>query len=85
MKLTIIAIAAVSVTLGALPSVSTGEEIKLPKEVTPKLRAACEGDVRRLCIGENPSVAKVKSCVARKFLQLGMRCQYELASAGFKH
>jgi hypothetical protein len=60
------------------------EEYKLPPEVTPALRAACEGDVRRLCIGINPTVAKVKSCVAVKFLQLGKRCQIQLALAGFK-
>ncbi len=58
-------------------------ELKLPPEVTPALRAACEGDVRRLCIGQAPSIAKVKRCVAAKFLQLGKRCQIELASAGF--
>lgn len=61
------------------------QEFKLPPEVTPALRAACEGDVRRLCIGTNPSVAKVKSCVAVKFMQLGKRCQVQLALAGFKH
>jgi len=53
--------------------------------VTPALRAACESDVRRLCIGSNPSVQKVKACVAHKFTQLGRRCQMELASAGFSH
>ena len=64
-------------------SVVTAEELKLPPEVTPQLRAACEGDVRRLCVGPTPTVAKVKSCVASKFFQLGKRCQIELASAGF--
>jgi hypothetical protein len=59
------------------------EELKLPPEVTPALRAACESDVRRLCIGASPTIAKVKSCVAAKFLKLGRRCQVELASAGF--
>jgi hypothetical protein len=58
-------------------------EIKLPKEVTPALRAACETDVRRLCIGAKPTIAMVKSCVMEKFLQLGKRCQSELALAGF--
>ena len=58
------------------------EELQLPPEVTPALRAACESDVRRLCIGSSPTLAKVKSCVAAKFLQLGKRCQIELASAG---
>jgi hypothetical protein len=48
------------------------------------MKAACETDVRRLCIGANPSVAKVKSCVTVKFMQLGKRCQIQLALAGFK-
>lgn len=60
------------------------QEYKLPPEVTPQLRAACETDVRRLCVGANPSVAKVKVCVASKFMQLGKRCQMQLALAGFK-
>lgn len=47
------------------------------------MRAACETDVRRLCIGKNPTVAKVKSCVRRNFLRLGTRCQITLAAAGF--
>lgn len=69
----------------AAPSLAVkAEEYKLPPEVTPKLRAACESDVRRLCIGTNPSVAKVKVCVASKFFQLGKRCQIQLALAGFK-
>lgn len=61
-----------------------GEKFKLPPEVTPKLRAACESDVRRLCIGKNPTVAKVKRCVMRKFVKLGRRCQLEIAAAGLK-
>jgi hypothetical protein len=36
-----------------------------------------------LCIGVDPTIAKVKSCVMEKFLQLGKRCQTELALAGF--
>ena len=60
------------------------EEFQLPPEVTPALRSACETDVRRLCIGISPTVAKVKSCVAVKFMQLGKRCQIQLALAGFK-
>jgi hypothetical protein len=51
--------------------------------VTPQLRAACETDVRRLCVGESPTISTVKRCVALKFLQLGRKCQVELASAGF--
>jgi hypothetical protein len=66
----------------SVSSISKAEELKLPPEVTPQLRAACEGDVRRLCVGPSPTVAKVKSCVAQKFFQLGKKCQIELASAG---
>lgn len=63
-------------------SAAKAEQFKLPPEVTPALRAACETDVRRLCIGKDPTVAKVKSCVFRKYFQLGRKCQVELASAG---
>jgi Cysteine rich repeat len=60
------------------------EDFQLPPEVTPQLRAACESDVRRLCIGTNPTVEKVKSCVAAKFSQLGNRCKIQIAMAGLK-
>jgi hypothetical protein len=60
-----------------------GDGFKLPKSVTPQMRAACESDVRRLCIGRKPTVAKVKRCVRRNFSKLGMRCQVTLAAAGF--
>ncbi|MGD9785580.1 MAG: hypothetical protein AB7U49_12910 [Hyphomicrobiaceae bacterium] len=63
------------------PAVSQ-ESFKLPPQVTPQLRAACESDVRRLCVGANPTVAKVKSCVIAKFMKLNMRCKKEIASAG---
>lgn len=63
-------------------SAAGAEEFKLPPEVTPSLRAACETDVRRLCIGQNPTVAKVKRCVLVKYFQLGKKCQVELASLG---
>lgn len=70
--------------LALASSASAGEDFKLPPEVTPKLRAACESDVRRLCVGKKPTVAKVKRCVLRKFRQLGRRCQFEIAAAGLK-
>jgi hypothetical protein len=63
---------------------ATAQDYRLPPEVTPALRAACESDVRRLCIDENPTVSKVKSCVALKFLQLGRRCQMQITIAGLK-
>lgn len=65
----------------SISAVGAGE-FKLPPQVTPALRAACEGDVRRLCIGTNPTVAKVKSCVLAKFSQLGKRCKVQIALAG---
>lgn len=64
-------------------TVAAAEDFKMPPEVTPQLRAACETDVRRLCIGQNPTVAKVKRCVALKYFQLGRKCQVGLASLGF--
>ena len=67
-----------------LTSIATAGEYQLPPEVTPALRSACESDVRRLCIGANPTVAKVKICVAAKFLQLGKRCHVQIALAGLK-
>lgn len=74
----------VALTIGMLVApVAMAESFKLPKEVTPAMRAACESDVRRLCIGDKPTMAKVKSCVMSKYFELGKRCQVELASAGF--
>jgi hypothetical protein len=58
------------------------QSIKLPPEVTPAIRAACETDVRRLCIGTNPTVDKVKSCVIRRYRELSSRCKIHLAAAG---
>jgi len=68
----------------AAASVAKAEELKLPPEVTPALRAACESDVRRLgCIDATPTYAKVKSCVISKYMKLGRKCQLELAMAGY--
>ena len=61
---------------------SASDEFKLPPEVTPSMRQACEADVRRLCISSNSTVETVKNCVLSKFMKLGKRCQYEIASAG---
>ena len=58
------------------------ENFQLPPEVTPAIRAACETDVRRLCVGLNPSVAKVKYCVYQKYDQLGVQCKWSLKAAG---
>jgi hypothetical protein len=77
----------IMITAGALLASaghSTAEDFKLPPEVTPALRAACETDVRRLCIGESPTVSKVKSCVRSNFMRLGRRCQMQITLAGLK-
>jgi hypothetical protein len=58
------------------------EDFKLPPEVTPALRAACEGDVRRVCVGVNPTYSKVKSCVMANFRSFGARCKAQIALAG---
>jgi len=75
-KLTVLSVFAFST-----PTVA-GDEFQLPPEVTPALRAACETDVRRLCITPNATVESVRQCVMSKFLRLGRRCQVEIASAG---
>lgn len=78
-------IGAISFAIGAsFASATNAEDFQLPPQVTPQIRAACESDVRRLCIGTNPTVAKVKVCVSAKFSQLGNRCKLQLAMAGLK-
>lgn len=74
----------IGILFGVLASsaVMAAEEFELPPEVTPELRSACERDVRRLCIGDNPTLAKVRACIERKFSQLGQRCQVAIAAAG---
>ena len=67
-----------------MTSIAMAADYQLPPGVTPALRSACETDVRRLCMGESPTVDKVKSCVAAKFMQLGKRCQVQIALAGLK-
>lgn len=65
-------------------SMAVAEELKLPPEVTPALRAACESDVRRIgCIGPSPTYAEVKSCVIAKYMKLGSKCKVQLALAGY--
>lgn len=55
---------------------------KLPKEVTPELRAACEKDVRKLCIRKGSTFASVKSCVMANFAKLNTGCKIRLIRAG---
>jgi hypothetical protein len=71
------------VGLFSISPIHADEGLKLPPEVTPALRAACETDVRRLCIGENPTMDSVKKCVEQKYAQLGSRCKVQLVAAGF--
>lgn len=72
--------------LAVLATLSTAvlaeEEIQLPPEVTPALRAACEADVRRLCIRPGATIDTVKACVMSKFLELGDRCRRQITLAG---
>ena len=58
------------------------ENFTLPPEVTPALRAACEADVRRLCIHSESTVRTVRRCVLSQFKQLGEACQREIRAAG---
>ena len=81
MKLIVRALA-LFVPLALCAPSADSQEMKLPPQVTPALRAACETDVRRLCIGENPTVDAVKSCVKRRFGELSMRCKVQIAAAG---
>ncbi|MEQ1696841.1 MAG: hypothetical protein ABL901_13465 [Hyphomicrobiaceae bacterium] len=74
---------AVTIALIAFASpAGASDEFKIPPEVTPSMRAACESDVRRLCLSSNSTVDSVRSCVLSKFMRLGKRCQVEIASAG---
>ena len=72
-------LAAGAIVLCQMPSVMA---IDLPKEVTPAIRAACEQDVRRLCIRKDSTIASVKSCVRRNFSALNSGCKFQLALAG---
>lgn len=87
-----ILLAAAGATVVAVPSTTTAqtkqekeekEDYQLPPEVTPAIRTACETDVRRLCMGQDPSIEKVKSCVLSKFFKLNKQCQMRLMAAGF--
>ncbi len=74
-------IVAATACVVAVPTFAS-DEIKLPPEVTPSMRAACEPDVRRLCITPGATLDSVRSCVLSKFMRLGRRCRIEIASAG---
>jgi hypothetical protein len=58
-------------------------EFELPKQVTPAVRAACEGDVRRFCVRKGATLETVKSCVYMNFGKLNAKCQQLALAAGF--
>ena len=70
------------ISLNATGPGLTGEPIKLPPEVTPVLRAACEVDARRLCIQPASTVQSVRRCMLSNFDQLATQCQREIKAAG---
>ena len=60
------------------------DNYKLPASITPAVQAACEGDVRRLCLDSDPSFSKIKACVIANFGKFGTRCKVQAALAGIK-
>lgn len=77
--------AAVVASLWAGSAAANDDKYKVPSEVTPVLRQACEADVRRLCSKlPDPTVTHVKRCIASNFLRLNSRCQKEIVMAGLK-
>lgn len=54
----------------------------LPDFVTAKARAACEKDVRRVCVkgGEKVTYQHLKSCISKNFKKMNNDCQYEIVS-----
>lgn len=65
-----------------LGSAAANEPYKVPPEITPAIRAACESEVRALCFTLRPTEASVVRCVRKKFDQLGTACQSKLVAAG---
>ena len=78
---------AIKLVLGAVLLSSVAQPaaaFKLPKQVTPQLRAACETDVRRLCVRRRSTVSSVKTCVRRKFMRLNFNCKMRIIQAGLR-
>lgn len=75
-------LAAVFAIMTVSTAVAMAEGFSLPPEVTPALRAACESDVRRMCVSENATFEKVKSCVLANYRSFGNRCKMQIALAG---
>jgi hypothetical protein len=63
-------------------AVRADEKFKLPPEITPAIRAACEQNVRALCVTPTSTQSSVVSCVRRNYINLNKNCRNELASAG---
>jgi hypothetical protein len=84
--LSLIAITNITVNItGAIAQEpNNSEPYKIPAEITPAIRAACESEVRALCFGLRPTEAGVVSCVRKKFNQLGSACQGKLTAAGLR-
>ena len=75
------------VLLGAIVLSSAAQPaaaFKLPKQVTPAVRAACETDVRRLCVRRGSTMSTVKTCVRRKFMRLNFNCKMRILQAGLR-
>jgi hypothetical protein len=56
----------------------------MPKSVTPAVRAACEGDVRRLCVRKDSTVDTVTACVYANFIRFNAKCQQLALAAGLR-
>ena len=77
----------VKVLLGAIVVSSAAQPasaFKLPRQVTPAVRAACETDVRRLCVRRGSTMSTVKTCVRRKFMRLNFNCKMRILQAGLR-
>jgi hypothetical protein len=61
---------------------SADEKFQLPPEITPAIRAACEQNVRQICVTPTSTQDSIVSCVRRNFISLNKRCRNELVSAG---
>ena len=66
----------------AVAAAVADEKFQLPPEITPAIRAACEQNVRELCVTPTSTTSSVVSCVRRNFINLNKKCRSELTSAG---
>ena len=66
----------------AISAAVADEKFQLPPEITPAIRAACEQNVRSLCVTPTSTSSTVVSCVRRNFVNLNKKCRSELTSAG---